>query len=164
MKTKIKKVSSLIISIFLLSSCWGGGGAMVFYNDDKKADARLEQVIEAIKTNDKVALKRMFSEYVLDEATDIDERINYLFEFVQGDIEDWALRGGSSPKSSNHGHIIKKLDFWYYVNTNIKQYLFTIVEYTAYTDNPEKIGLYSLMVTELDDEDLQFDGPGVYVP
>lgn len=160
----------LVISMLFLSSCAWRGGTM--YNDDnQKAEARLEQVIKAINSHDKNALKSMFSKQAVDKAEDLDGRIDYLFGFVQGDIKSWKFEGGSAPKSNDYGHKIGISGFWYTVNTNKEEYLFYLLEYTEDTDHPENMGLYFLQVIKAKDRDTQFHGgspetlpPGIYKP
>ena len=68
-------------------------------SEEKKADARLEQVLDAIKNQDKAALKAMFSNKALVEAEDINGSIDYLLTFVQGKIESWERDRLSSGES-----------------------------------------------------------------
>jgi len=143
----------------------------VFSDDGQKADARLEQVIEGIENQDKDALKAMFSEQALDEAKDFDERMDYLFEFVKGNIESWkAIVSGAVSETNHYGHKVKKSRSWYTVTTDKEEYLFFLVEYTEDTDHPENVGLYMLQVIKAEDKDAQFDGgqkilcAGIYKP
>lgn len=55
-------------------------------DDSQIADEHLGQVIEAIESRDKETLRTMFSKQALEEAEDLDGRMEYLFEFVQGNI------------------------------------------------------------------------------
>lgn len=166
----VKKIVTLImISSLFLSSC--KVGATVYYDDDQKADARLEQVIEAVENHDKEALRTMFSKQALDEAEDLEGRMDYLFEFVQGDIESWeSIVSGAVDGLSEHGNKVKKVRSWYTVETDKEEYLFFILEYTEDTEHPENVGLYMLQVIKAQDEDTQFDGgqdilcPGIYRP
>ncbi|WP_242942794.1 DUF5104 domain-containing protein [Papillibacter cinnamivorans] len=141
------------------------------YNDDgSKADARLEEVIEAIKNEDKEALKAMFSEQALNEADDLDGQMDYLLGFIQGNIESWKFQGGSADGANYEGHKTRKSRYWYSVKTDKEEYLFFLLEYTEDTDHPENVGLYMLQVIYMKDEDTQFDGgndilcAGIYKP
>jgi hypothetical protein len=133
-------------------------------SDDKKADARLEQVIEAIQNSDKDGIKAMFSEQALNEAKDIDERIDYLVTFIEGDIESWERIGGSVKERNEYGHKTILSRFRFNVYTDKEQYLFSIREYTSYTDQPENVGLYSLKIYNVKDDEPSFPDAGIYMP
>jgi hypothetical protein len=113
----------------------------------------------------------MFSEQALDEAKDLDGRIDYLFEFIRGDIVSWESRvSGATNGSSNHGHKRRRSQSWYSVKTDVEEYLFYLVEYTEDTDHPENVGLYMLQVIEMKNKKTQFHGinrkihAGIYIP
>jgi hypothetical protein len=154
----------LIASILFLCSCSLGGSRVEMLNknnDEGKADARLEQIIEAIKIKDKDSLRTMFSKQALDEAEDLDGRMDYIFNFVQGNIESWkTIVHGNAAESINHGSRIKKLQSWYYLNTDKGKYLIFFLECTIDTDHPENVGMYMLQVIKAEDKATQFDGGG----
>ncbi len=87
---KLIVISILILNMLFLGSCfkWGGAKGMInkrldmlnSSSDEKKAEIRIKQVIEAIKKKDKDALKAMFSKHALSEADDMNGRMDYLFE------------------------------------------------------------------------------------
>lgn len=130
-------------------------------NDEEKADILLEEIIEAINKEDKDSLKSIFSVQALNEAEDIDGRINYLFDFVQGNIESWeTIVHGATNESIDHGSKVKSSMSWYYVDTEDQKYLLFFVEYTIDTDNPDNIGVYMLQVIKSEDKETQFEGFG----
>lgn len=55
-------------------------------NSSDAAEARIKQVIEALQNHDKDALRAMFSKKALLEAEDLDGRMDYLFNFLQGKV------------------------------------------------------------------------------
>ena len=65
----VKKIVVLIFiaSTFMLTSCSFGGGRMLANSEEEKADARIEQILSAIKDKDREAVKELFSQKVLDE-------------------------------------------------------------------------------------------------
>ncbi len=148
----------LIISLLLLSSCSGGPKMQTIIkdNDDKKADVRFEQVIESIKNKDKEALKEMFSKQSLDESEDIDDKVDYLFEFFQGEVLSWKRKGPIVDEKNHYGHKVKESKSFYTVKTDEQEYLFFLLEYTEDTDNPDNVGLYTLRVIKAEDEETQF--------
>ena len=78
----VKKVVLLvfIVSVFVLTSC-SCGGRMLVSSEDKKADARMEQILSAIKDQDRKTIKELFSKQAVNESNDFDSGIDYLLSF-----------------------------------------------------------------------------------
>lgn len=154
----------VIASMLLFSSCSLEGSRTEMLNndnDEQKADSRLEQIILAINTKDKNSLKTIFSVKALNEAENLDEHMDYLFNFVQDNIESWEpIVHGATTESINHGNRTKKSSSWYYVNTGEQKYLFFFLECITDTDNPDNVGVYMLQVIKAEDKETQFDGGG----
>jgi len=154
--------SILIFSMLLLSACSIGGSRISMLNkdnDDKKADARLEQVIDAIKNQDKKALRAIFSKQALHDTDDFDGRIDYLFGFIQGKIKSWKSSDGPTVYGSyDYGHNKKEVSSYYYVNTDKQKYFFLLRDYPIDTDHPDNVGLYMLLVVKAEDEEKIWDG------
>jgi len=128
-------------------------------NDDKKAEARLKEVIEALENQDKDALKAMFSEQALDEADDFDDSMDYLFDFFQGEVDSWEKSSGPTVFESNdYGHKTKEVSSYYYVNTDKQKYFFLLDDYPIDTDHPNNVGLYMLLVVKAEDREKIYDG------
>ena len=151
-----------LINILLLSSCSLGGSRTEMLNkdsDDKKANVRLEEVIEAIENQDKDALKEMFSEQALDEADDFNGSMDYLFDFFEGEVDSWEKSSGPTVfESNNYGHKTKEVSSYYYVNTDKQKYFFLLRDYPVDTDHPDNVGLYMLLVVKAEDEEKLWDG------
>ena len=137
-----------LVPIILLRSCSYGGSRMLYNNDDKIADARLEQVVEVINNEDKEALKAMFSKQALDEAEDFDARIDSLFNLTKGDVGSWRRTGLSSDESNHYGTKEKMLRSWYTIITSEGEYTFLLIEYTRDDEHSENVGLYMLRVSK----------------
>ena len=155
----------------LLSSCSLGGSRKVIFDDsDKKADARMEQLLETIKNKDKDAFKAMFSKQALKEANDFDGGMEYLFGFFQGNVDSWKQERFTSETSSEYGKKSEMLIIWYKVATDKDNYKFFIIDYTKDTINSDNAGLYTLRVIKAKDEDTQFtywqdmEIAGIYKP
>ena len=148
--------------MLFLSSCSMGGsrvGRLNRDNDEKKAAAKLEQVIEAIKNKDKASLKSLFSQKALSEAVDFDDNIDGLFDFIQGEVDSWKkLSGPSVFEENNYGHVKKEVNSYYYVNTDKQKYFFLLKDYPVYTDHPDNVGLYLFLVVKAEDREKIYDG------
>lgn len=160
----------LMISMLSLNSCLLGGNSM-YFNDDKKADARLEQVLKVMENKDKKGLKAMFSKQALAKANDMDSSIEYIFNLFQGKVTSWNNYGGFTLDETNdYGHITKEAKSFYNVSTDKQKYIFFLLEYNTDTDHPDNVGLYTLRVIKAVDEKTQFGYwqdmkmPGVYKP
>ncbi len=146
----------LLVSILLLCSCSEGGGRMISDDGDKKADTRIEQILETLKNKDQDALKTMFSKQALKEANDFDGSLDYLFEFFQGNVDSWKQDRFTSETSSESGKKSIMLISWYTVSTDKENYKFFVIDYTENTINPDNAGLYTLRVIKAEDEATQF--------
>ncbi len=146
-----------LINILLLSSCSSGGSRMMISDDsDKKADARMEQLLETIKNKDKDAFKEMFSKQAQNEANDFNGGIEYLFGFFQGNIDSWKQDRFTSETSIEYGKKSVMLVSWYTVVTDKEKYMFFLIDYTKDTINPDNAGLYTLSVIKAEEEETQF--------
>nr|WP_314466498.1 DUF5104 domain-containing protein [uncultured Clostridium sp.] len=148
----------LIASILLLCSCEKGVGRVIVDDSDKKADARMEQVIKAIKAKDKDTLKSMFSKQALSKADDFEGNLNALFGYIQGDVQSWKSTGGyagSDEKNADgSGNRKKEVESTYTITTSKQEYHVAIYEYTIDTANPDNIGVYSIcIISEKDNPD-----------
>jgi hypothetical protein len=159
------------VTVLLLCSCSLGGNKMLISDDsDKKADARMEQILDTMKNKDKDALKAMFSKKALSEADDFEVQIEYLFGFFQGSLKSWERTGFSSDGSIEHGKKSTMLRSWYTVTTNKDKYRFFVIDYSVDTINPDNAGLYTLRVIKAADEATQFtywedmEIAGIYKP
>ncbi|MCL2164857.1 MAG: DUF5104 domain-containing protein [Oscillospiraceae bacterium] len=163
----------VFINILLLNSCFKGnihfgegsggngegsggnreGGVLV--SEDKKADARMEQIVLAINNKDKEALKSLFSSRALDETNDIDVGIDSLFELLQGDINTWERVGWSSSESIEYGKSSLMIRFAFDARTDKDVYQFFVIDYDKDNINPDNQGVYMLeLIMFTDEEDL----------
>jgi len=158
---KLKISFILIFSMLVLSSCSLVDIRLKMLNavdDDAIANARLEEVIDALENQDKDALKALFSEQALNESSDFDINMNQLFEFFQGKVDSWEKSSGPSVSTSNnHGHKTKVIDSYYFVNTDKQKYFFLLTDHSVDTDNPDNVGLYLLLVVKAEDREKIYD-------
>jgi len=157
--------SILILGMLFLSSCSLGGLRTEMLNrnsDETKANARLEHVIEAIKSQDKDALRAIFSKQAADDADDADDfdgGVDQLIGFIQGKIDSWEkLDGPTVFESNDHGHKKKEVSSYYQINTDKQKYFFLLRDYPVDTDHPDNVGLYMLLVVKAEDEKNIYDG------
>ena len=151
----MKKLNVLMLfvltSLLLFSSCGINGGFIV--SEEKKADARMEQIVVAIKNKDRGAVKSLFSKKALGEADNFEGGIDYLFDFIQGDIISWKRDGWSSGESIEYGKKSLMIRFSIIVNTDKEDYVLFVMDYNVDTINPDNEGVYTLEITRLADRD-----------
>ena len=135
----------LLMGLLLLNSCDKDNGGLVM-SEEKRADARMEQIISAIKENDKESLKSLFSKKALDEANDFENDINYLFEFLQGSIDTWERDGIAGSESIRYGKKSSMIRFAINVDTTKDTYMFYVIDYYIDTIDPDNQGVYMLEV------------------
>ncbi|MCL2164869.1 MAG: DUF5104 domain-containing protein, partial [Oscillospiraceae bacterium] len=122
------------------------GGVIII--EESKADARIEQIISALKDRDSEALKSLFSKKALDEANNFDNEVENLLEFLQGDIVSWERDGWASDQSSDHGKTTLMIRPGFFVVTDLEEYSFFLIDYNIDTIDPDNEGLYMIEVTK----------------
>lgn len=157
----------LLVSILLLCSCEKGVGRVINDDSDKKADARMEEVFEAIKNNSGDDVKAMFSKQALSDADDFDENLDALFSYIQGDVQSWentGTYGGSDEKNADgKGNRKKETESTYVLITSEQEYEIAIYEFTIDTANSDNVGVYSICIVNKNDKqdpDVRYWGSG----
>ncbi len=154
----------LLNVVILFSSCSFKNVKYLFYDDSMKADARMKQIIEAIKDNDKEGLKILFSKQALKESNDIDGSITDLFKFIHGDIKSWNQDSEISDESIEGDKKTTKIQSWFIVNTDNIKYKFFTVDYPIDMIHPNNQGLYTIRVVKAEDKDDSLQEAGVFTP
>lgn len=127
---------------------------MMFDDTDKKADARMEQLFEIIKVKDKDALKDLFSKQALSEADDLDEKLDAIFSYIQGEIQSWNSQDALIGHEGKNALVAEKEFQAAYIITTSKQiYHVAIYECTLATANPNNVGVYSICIVSDEDYD-----------
>ena len=155
---------TLFIAIFFFTSCSLGGSRTAMLNkanDGKKADNWLEQIIEIINSKDKESLKGLFSEQALTEADHFDENIEYLYDFLNGEIKSWERAAGPViSENINRGYNKKVSQVVYFLFTESNKFQLYFLEYIIDTDYPENVGIFMLRVINSEDEDTPIEWGG----
>ena len=129
-------------------------------NDRSIANTQFEQIVNACETQDRNALKALFSKKAISETPDIDESIVGLFNFFQGEVlsyDDWGGPGTYAGKNDDgSGRNWKKLRSSYDLETSKQKFRFAIETFVLDTANPENVGVSSLYIIKAEDSDLAF--------
>ena len=140
----LPRCSPFPVGMGLWGGRWNTGG--IAMSDDQQADARMEQIILAIKEKDGVALKSLFSKKALGEASDFESDVDYLFSFLQGTIDTWKRDGLDGDESIDYGKQSSMLRYSINVNTDKGIYELYVIDYVTDTINPDNQGVYMLEV------------------
>jgi len=141
---------------------------MLSFDDEAPADKRFEQITEALKNRDKDMLKAVFSDTVLTESQTMDEDIEYLFSFFQGEILSWEGDARIVDYGNDFGVKTKEIKSKYFIDTDKQRYIAYIIDNTVDTAHPENVGLYTLRIIREEDKETQFAYwpdmkiPGIY--
>ena len=149
----------MVVALFcavVLSSCallpFGHGGG-VFDDSLQRVDARMEQIGAALNAHDAAALKAMYSTRALEQATDLDERLDDLLSlFPNGDVT-WKLESWGSEGTNDYGQKTEMLSAFYKVSADGKDYSLFFADFTRNDAiDPDNVGIYALGVTPWADD------------
>ena len=178
---RVRKVKVILLFFLLCISIEGCKSQMSwrerlmkeFGSEDEIADQMMEDIVAALDARDADALRALFSEVALEEATDIDQQISDLLMFYEGKVE--SFKGlNSSSNDIEHGKNVKKQIIGHYKLTTDKETYRVMYDYNVIDkENPNEVGLSQLEI--LTDEIYQrddfnylsgsegYEGPGVYI-
>jgi hypothetical protein len=172
----------VLACVTMLTSCYGVLGLLLGPTDREQADARMEQIAEAVNSHDAAALKALFSPNALLKATDIDERIDLVLSFFPDGMLSWE--SDSLHGIGTDGRGIELLNVPVTVFTHDEKYELFFADFTTDWADPTNVGLYGLGVTPWAedrrggasgefsswagamtvDETNEYGYPGIYVP
>jgi len=160
-----------IILTLVLSSCMKGDSTVFFSDKDNDfADARMEQLFNAVKWRNKDDIKEMFSKKAIEKAEAIDIGVDCLLSFIQGEVVSWNR--DESPMvfdSVENGGKTKQLVTWYTLDTDEQSYFVLLVDYPVDSIDPENVGLYLIRILRVEDENKlvgtweEWVIPGIYI-
>lgn len=133
----------------LISSCsllpFGNG---VLSSNDQIANARMEEIAEALNSRNADALKQMFSPYALERATDLDAGLAYLLAFFPDGGVTWEREIVNVSGHTQYGKKSLVLLASYIVSANGEDYRLFFADFTRNDIyNPDNVGIYALGVT-----------------
>jgi hypothetical protein len=146
----------------------------------------MEQIADAVNSQDVSALKALFSTRALERATDLDQGLDYFLSFFPNGGLTWERSEiGAEGDYDSHGKKTELMEAHYTVSVDGNDYYLVFKDFTVNeTIDPENVGLYALGVAPWSESPqtgpaqplyawagsitLEGDGengyPGVYVP
>ncbi len=169
-----KMVLGIGICIMFMSMSGCNFGSRLEYlektnrSEQEQADTKAKSITDALEAKDAESLKALFSTYAIENAKDLDEKIEELIEFYPGC--NGGFEGGcSSRESSDYGVKTKVLNGVYTVTNDNQSYYLIFTIQSRNDKEPEKTGLHliEVMTEEAMPEGFKWknqkNDPGVYV-
>jgi hypothetical protein len=120
----------------------------LYVDTEDKAKARMQQIADAVKHHDATALKAMYSPRALEEATDIDEGLDYFLSLFPNGFQWQSWNGTAAERQYKDGKLTEVLLEEFKVSADGHEYGFFIADFTVNeVIDPENVGLYALGVT-----------------
>lgn len=148
----LKKICIVIISVttLLLTGC--NFDSVEYKTPDQKAEERQNDIMQCFINKDKGTLKSYFSEYVIDNHTDIDTQIDEAFDFIDGEIvsydEPFARTTRNSERQS-YGATTENI-----ITDKGTEYWIVFAGTLTDDENPDYVGVNSIKIINLTQADL----------
>ena len=139
---------AFVIAAIISTSCSlvGPRGPLIYSDDSKIASTRAKQIIEAVKNEDRDALRSVFSQKALDDTEDFDGGTDSFFDFIQGNIMSWESDFVSGNESIQYGKRTRINRFNISIKTDIDDYVLYVIDYFVDTIDPDNEGVNMLLV------------------
>lgn len=139
----------VIVCMSLLSACSlvPSDSADYLYDYPEPAmHERMQQIVDAVNDHDAAALTAMFSPRALEQATDIDEGVDYLLSlFPDGGLTSNWWVGPAAERQYENGKLTELLLVEYNVSAGGHDYSLFFADFTANElIDPDNVGLYAL--------------------
>ena len=142
---------------------------MFFARNDKQiANERFETLIDAVQTHNSDAVKAMFSNSVLREVENIDDSIQELLDYFQGNLLSYkAWAGPDVSAKKDNGNYWKSYDCTYDFETTQDKYRLAMEIITVDTADTDNVGIQSLYIIRFEDDtrpNFAYWGDGEHTP
>jgi hypothetical protein len=115
-------------------------------DEDKLADKRFQEILDALNKKDHQALKNLFSPNAVKAAPNIDGYIESLMYLYKGKMisNSGGCYGGSG--ENDHGAKTYEAQYKYQVTTNVDKYVVLFDDILIDTESPDNVGLKRLEI------------------
>ena len=122
-------------------------------SDHGQADARMEQIAEAVEAQDADALRGLFSPRAIEQATDLNDGLDYFLSFFPNGGLTWDIDHVNSSVATEYGKITKMLSAYIKVTADGKDFWVIFKDFTVNElIDPDNVGLYGLGVVAWSDD------------
>jgi hypothetical protein len=140
---KLPVVLTAIVCALVLTSC-----SLVTRITDsarERMDSRMEQIVDAINSQDAAALKAMFSPHALEQVTDINSGLDHLLSFFPDGVDTWEIHKFQEEGRSSAGKKTELLLAYYALTVGGSEYWFFFADFTVNeVTNPSNVGIYAM--------------------
>ena len=145
----VKLLCTIMSLAIMLSACTLNPKQLIVFEDsDKAANDSCAQIVEAMKKQNTVALKSLFAPDVQDDIDTLEQDIDALFNFIQGDITSFSQASTLYDYTQNHGERTRIIRPSFSIETSTNIYYMSFKECIIDTQNPHNIGISSIYVVD----------------
>ena len=184
MKKKILLMFVLFLAVALFSACNGKIYVPLVTatapnrpaDFDPDSSDLIAKFTESLKNKDSAGFKSVFSKTTVATVSDLDSKIQAMFDYIQGDITEVYNPNGEDSKpfesgeKSPDGYIVDRY-YSYVAKTANGEYEISFVERSVDSAESDNIGIYSVYVSQKgrtdpvfeDDPDEAYNIPGVHI-
>lgn len=184
MKKKILLMFVLFLAVALFSACNGKIYVPLVTatapnrpaDFDPDSSDLIAKFTESLKNKDSAGFKSVFSKTTVATVTDLDSKIQAMFDYIEGDITEVYNPNGEDSKpfesgeKSPDGYIVDRY-YSYVAKTANGEYEISFVERSVDSAESDNIGIYSVYVSQKgrtdpvfeDDPDEAYNIPGVHI-
>ena len=150
MKKYISLILMAVIGLTLFSGCY-----FVTSYPEHIANTLGPEIVKYINDNDAESLKKLYSEEVHNTSScNLDEELQELFDFIDGNITSYYIRMGSESYSSENGKVVRN-NFDVRINdaeTDTGETYLIVLGYISVNDeHPDRVGMYVLSAFDSED-------------
>ena len=149
MKKFFEITSMLVLTFSTVLSITG-----CIYNDDSTfALESVKKLIKYMENNDKENIKELFAPNIIKQVEGLDEQINELCEYWQGEFISLAAGGVGGEGSRDYGVYIDIIDFAYDIKTSDCNYRISAWWYRRDDTDENNVGIWYLWVDSYTDDE-----------
>ena len=143
----LKKICIVIVSVttLLLTGCNFDGEEYKTPTQQAKDDLII--VIDSINNEDTLSIKKLLSDYVIDNNNDIDLAIDKMLEFIDGEIVSYDEPFGTAAGSMEKKDTGAKIE--HFTRDNGTEFYIATKQWHRYDEHPEQEGMYNITVKNL---------------
>lgn len=147
------EISCIILMLLITAACSSDMFPAFLKQYNEKG--YVEEFAQAIASQDTTSIKSFFAPNIVAEVIEIDEQIKNMCEFINNSQGQLELRGGpGSTGEVKFGTVIyKTVTAWYSYTAEDDMYLLIFLGMLADEGEPDNIGIHSLCVIKVKDED-----------
>ena len=147
---KIIVLSIILLCAFVMGGCMSRGERLAYAwkSDQEQSDEIMENIVKALEDKDSSALLRQFSKRTQKEQEDLEQQIEELMEYYQGERKEFKGLAATN-EHNNRGKLIEKSFLGNYKLTTDQKTYRVCYKFQLADENKENVGLTALeFVTE----------------